>query len=258
MVENVLAAPKHASSLAASLRRRASRQTTSHRKTRVGVFLRHSSGRTPLLRSQVAQIASGCTAQSYETVSGRPQWLSRDPSGENGGINLYSYVSNDPTNAIDPLGLWQITLFGGEGLGGYLSFGNNGGTGVGIKSLFNGQWNISVRGGGGAGFAASLDTSDSGRQCPGWSGNFPTFAGSVGEGVLGVGFEAGVNHGNVGDGSTNPYLSVGGRFGPFNKTWTGGIGINSPTTGFYGSFGHGFTNYGAAAFVGGGVTWTSN
>jgi RHS repeat-associated protein len=32
-------------------------------------------------------------------------WLSRDPIGEAGGVNLYAYVSGDPVNGIDPLGL---------------------------------------------------------------------------------------------------------------------------------------------------------
>ena len=32
-------------------------------------------------------------------------WLSRDPIAENGGINLYAYVGNNPINYWDPLGL---------------------------------------------------------------------------------------------------------------------------------------------------------
>ena len=32
-------------------------------------------------------------------------WLSRDPIAENGGINLYAYVGNDPILRYDPLGL---------------------------------------------------------------------------------------------------------------------------------------------------------
>lgn len=33
------------------------------------------------------------------------RWLSRDPSGESAGLNLYAYVKNDSLNQTDPLGL---------------------------------------------------------------------------------------------------------------------------------------------------------
>jgi len=33
------------------------------------------------------------------------RWLSRDPIGEQGGINLYAYAGNDPVNLVDHLGL---------------------------------------------------------------------------------------------------------------------------------------------------------
>jgi uncharacterized protein RhaS with RHS repeats len=32
-------------------------------------------------------------------------WLSRDPLGENAGINVFAYVGNNPINFIDPYGL---------------------------------------------------------------------------------------------------------------------------------------------------------
>lgn len=32
------------------------------------------------------------------------RWLSRDPLGESGGLNLYGYVGNNPTNMVDPFG----------------------------------------------------------------------------------------------------------------------------------------------------------
>ena len=42
------------------------------------------------------------------------RWLSRDPIGENGGINLYGYVENNPIIYYDPLGLfnWSKGLVG--------------------------------------------------------------------------------------------------------------------------------------------------
>ena len=33
------------------------------------------------------------------------RWLNRDPIGEQGGVNLYGMVGNDPVNWFDPFGL---------------------------------------------------------------------------------------------------------------------------------------------------------
>jgi RHS repeat-associated protein len=41
--------------------------------------------------------------RAYDPDTGR--WLSRDPIAEEGGLNLYGYVGNDPGNLWDPLGL---------------------------------------------------------------------------------------------------------------------------------------------------------
>gem|GEM_PF-3983359 len=38
------------------------------------------------------------------------RWLSRDPLGERGGINLYSFVLNAPVNKIDPFGFCTLTV----------------------------------------------------------------------------------------------------------------------------------------------------
>lgn len=40
----------------------------------------------------------------YDPATGR--YVSPDPIGVAGGLNLYQYVSNDPVNRADPLGLW--------------------------------------------------------------------------------------------------------------------------------------------------------
>jgi len=44
----------------------------------------------------------------YDPETGR--YISADPIGLQGGINLYAYVSNDPVNYIDPMGLYVGTL----------------------------------------------------------------------------------------------------------------------------------------------------
>ncbi|GHU24262.1 hypothetical protein AGMMS50243_27130 [Betaproteobacteria bacterium] len=41
--------------------------------------------------------------RAYDPRTGR--WLSRDPIGEAGGLNLYGYVGGNPVSFVDPLGL---------------------------------------------------------------------------------------------------------------------------------------------------------
>jgi RHS repeat-associated protein len=52
---------------------------------------------------------SGLTLAPFRAYhSGLGRWLSRDPIGESGGLNLYGYVGNGPVGKIDPLGLWSL------------------------------------------------------------------------------------------------------------------------------------------------------
>ncbi len=46
------------------------------------------------------------------------RWLSRDPIGESGGINLYAYVGNNPVQYLDPLGTSFWSSFGSGFAGG--------------------------------------------------------------------------------------------------------------------------------------------
>lgn len=46
--------------------------------------------------------------RGYDARIGR--WLSRDPLGEFGGINLYAYVANDPLGSVDFLGLAPVII----------------------------------------------------------------------------------------------------------------------------------------------------
>jgi len=36
------------------------------------------------------------------------RWLNRDPLQEEGGVNLYCFVDNNPVNAFDPSGLFKL------------------------------------------------------------------------------------------------------------------------------------------------------
>ena len=93
--------------------------------------------------------ASYYRARYYDPAAGR--FLREDPARFAGGQNFYSYVANKPVNRKDPLGLWQFTLGGGEGLGGRITFGNN-----------SGQWNFGLYAGGDEGIFGKFDMSDSG------------------------------------------------------------------------------------------------
>ena len=97
------AAPDHAPTLAAPGRRRPP-QRAAQKNSRRG-FFGSPSGRTLSRRHLPHGTAPGYRACGYKTASGRPKWLSRDPLGEEGGLNLYSYTVDNPISWFDPFGL---------------------------------------------------------------------------------------------------------------------------------------------------------
>jgi len=60
-------------------------------------------------------LSSGLYLSMYRAYSPNlARWLSRDPIGESGGINLYGYVANNPINWVDPDGLSSESPSGGQ------------------------------------------------------------------------------------------------------------------------------------------------
>jgi hypothetical protein len=62
-----------------------------------------------LLLVALLAVLCGQEAQAYYNPS-TGRWLNRDPSGEDGGLNLHCAMLNDQINGIDPLGLKTIAL----------------------------------------------------------------------------------------------------------------------------------------------------
>src|SRR5271154_1716942 len=91
--------------LAADLLSAAQPSPTPLPKTRVRGFRRYASGRLSSRGRCRPIITPGSRACGYKTVSGRHEWLNRDPMQEFGGLNSYAYVMNSPINLVDPLGL---------------------------------------------------------------------------------------------------------------------------------------------------------
>lgn len=66
--------------------------------------------------------------RAYDANVGK--WTSRDPIAEAGGLNLYGYVDNDPSNQADPLGLAPVVPWGGPYLNSPVGLGGTAGAGT--------------------------------------------------------------------------------------------------------------------------------
>lgn len=167
----------------------------------------------------------------YDPSVGR--FLQTDPAGFAGGMNLYEYVQNNPTNFVDPWGLWtlQIGVSGTAGAGG-------GGT-AGGGFVFGFSWEngfqfgtYEVAGGGGYGgvsasgvvdvtFSTNTDIND-------LSGLAGTVGGSGGEGIS-IGGEVNIPQGDadpswtfsIGGGGGTPVELHGFVTNTWVQEWTG-------------------------------------
>jgi len=129
------------------------------------------------------------THRFYDPATGR--FLTRDPLGYGGGINLYGYCQNDPVNRIDPRGLWSVTISVGvigiiPGLGG----GADAGIVIGDQGIAGtADWYAGSGSGLGASVGPSIGFSGSPQSAHGGQSGFGIVTGfdAEGAGISGAG-----------------------------------------------------------------------
>jgi uncharacterized protein RhaS with RHS repeats len=144
-------------------------------------------------------------ARYYDPTIGR--FAQRDPIGFHGGINVYTYVQNNPVNATDPLGLWSASIEAYLGIGGGLNIAYS-------KGTFEMTSRLGVGYGGGLAFDPKGGPSPHAQSVG--SGyiaqTFDQVSAELGVGVVGVGGVATYRSGNA---VTTP---VGGDYGEVSGT----------------------------------------
>ena len=127
-------------------------------------------------------------ARYYSPQIGR--FISRDPIGTKGGINLYGYVGDNSANYLDPKGM-QLEIGGGGDAGapgtgtpggGGAAAAGTGASGTGAPGGGGaGASGIGAAGGGGAAAGGGLEPGGGGnyRQVPPPNGNMPEYRGCI-------------------------------------------------------------------------------
>jgi RHS repeat-associated protein len=161
------------------------------------------------------------------------RFLQPDPIDFDGDpTNLYRYCGNNPTNAADPIGLWQATIFGGAGWGLYLTFGHN-----------SGQWSFGAYGGYGRGLVGSYNHFDQGAHAEG------EYVGLLAAGGYHQGWSGVSSTSYIGQGGNSATLA--GRLGSSKLALNGGFKVSQ--TGAIRPTGDGIAA-GSGGFIGGGYS----
>ena len=90
--------------MAYSLSERAPSASNLTAKNRVWGFFENSNRTRPANRRKPSELRRKNRSTPTKTASGIPYWPSRDPIEEEGGVNLYGFVGNDPILNVDVLG----------------------------------------------------------------------------------------------------------------------------------------------------------